>query len=49
MGRLGNHAVGAAWNENDLVLKAGSYHSGTGVLSKPLTIKADGGAATITP
>jgi hypothetical protein len=39
----------AAWNENDLVLKAGSYHSGSGVLSKPLTITSDGGIATVTP
>lgn len=39
----------AAWNENDLVLKAGSYHAGLGVLSKPLTIIADGGTAVIDP
>jgi len=39
----------AAWNENDLVLKSGSYHAGLGVLNKPLTIKSDGGTATITP
>jgi hypothetical protein len=39
----------AAWNDNDLVLKAGSYHAGSAVLSKPLFIKSDGGTATITP
>jgi hypothetical protein len=39
----------SAWNENDLVLKAGSYHAGLGVLSKPLTIKSDGGTATLNP
>ena len=39
----------AAWIDNDLVLKAGSYHAGAAVLSKPLFIKSDGGTATITP
>src|SRR5262249_17370273 len=38
----------AAWNDNDLVLKTGSYHAGAAVLSKPLFIKSDGGPATIT-
>jgi hypothetical protein len=39
----------SAWNENDLVLKAGSYNTGSGILSKPLMILSDGGTATLTP